>query len=444
VPDSSLDPRASLSRRLSDPSESDRGSRATAAVSQTAAALALACTTIILTLGVAELALRTLVPPPQHYAVLFPGTRIFEPDPRFIHGVEGPARYEVNAQGYRGRDFGADTSEYRILLVGGSTTECTILDVSENWGSIIEGALTPTRDGRGAWVGNVGRSGLTARDHAVTVKFLLQQYPRIDLIVVLVGINDLTAALRQGNDYQPPRPITEPEAERVQVRNAFAISKEGLYRPLTEAAGEVSAAPWYESLRLYDLARRAWRARNARDVQRQVGGANLGTWRAHRQQASRILDQLPDLTSPLAEYRANLRAIVQAARAHGADVVFLTQPSLWRPGLSADEERLLWLGGTGPFQEQPGQEYYSVPALTEAMARYNRTTLDVCSEENLRCFDLATELPSEASMLYDDVHFTEAGSAVVGRLVAAHLRASLPAVFGEPALADSTAPSVPR
>jgi lysophospholipase L1-like esterase len=403
------------------------------------AILLLSGSALAMSLGLAELGLRLFVPRPTHYSVLFPQTRVFQPDPRFIHGVEGPARYEVNAAGYRGRDFGADSSEYRILLVGGSTTECSLLDISENWGTILEHELTPTRDGRATWVGNVGRSGLTSRDHAVTVKYLLPEYPRVDLVVVLVGINDLTAALRQGNSYKRPPPIAAPDAERVQVRNAFAVSPEGLYRPLMEAAGAANAAPWYESLRLHDLARRAWGGRNARNVQNLVGGSNIGTWRAHRQQASRILDELPDLDAPLAEFRANLEAIVQATRKEGAEVLFLTQPTLYRPVLSEEEERLLWLGGTGPFQEEPGQEYYSVARLADVMGAYNRSTLEVCGQEQLNCFDLAAALPADTVMMYDDVHFTEVGAVRVGQLVAKHLRESRPMLFGERGTPDSAA-----
>ena len=399
------------------------------AVKRAVPALALAAVTLMVTIAAAELALRLFIPPPSHYAMLTPGARVFEPDARFISGVEGPAHYDVTADGFRGREFGADSAEYRILFVGGSTTECTILDYTENWTAITESALARTRDGRVVWSGNVGRSGLTARDHAVTVKFLLQQYPRIDMVVVLLGVNDLTAALRQGDRYVKPEPVTAEAAERVQVRNAFAISPEGLYRPLTTAAGANTAA-WYKGTRLFDLFERARAGRRATSVEQAVGGSNLGQWRAHRQQASALLNTLPDLAAPLEEYRSNLEAIVAAAQAHGTQVVFLTQPTLWKQGITPAEERLLWLGGTGPFQEQPGQQYYTVPALASAMQQYNDLTLKVCGDHGLACFDLAAALPQDTVLLYDDVHFTEAGSALIGELVAGHLRAAKPDLFG--------------
>jgi lysophospholipase L1-like esterase len=391
---------------------------------------------LAISLVVTELALRMLIKPPQGYSMLLPGSMVFQPDSRYVHGIEGPARYDVNAAGYRGPPFGADAREYRILLVGGSTTECTLLDISENWGTIVQQNLVRTSDGRSAWVGNVGRSGLTARDHAVTVKYLLPQYPRIDLVVVLAGVNDLTAALRQGENYERPKPITAPEAERLQIRNAFMLSPHGFRRPILES-GAREKLPWYKDTRLYDLARRARLGKQARSVVEQIGGTKLEQWRSHRRQASAMIDRLPDLEAPLDEYRSNLRAIVKAARSGGSDVVFLTQPSLWKPNITPEEERLLWLGGTGSFQEEPGHAYYTVSALSEAISRYNATMMEFCRVEGLNCFDLAAAVPQDTTLMYDDVHFTEAGSALVGRLVAQHLRSVQPRLFSSPQVATS-------
>src|SRR5688572_11026794 len=311
-------------------------------VAQIAAVVVVVASSLVFAFGVAEFALRLMVKRSDTYSMLIPGTRVIEPDARYIGGVVGPAHYEVNNAGYRGRAFGSDASEFRILLVGGSTTECTLLDTPEHWGTIVEKNLQQTRDGRSILVGNVGRSGLTARDHAVTVKYLLRQYPHIDLVVVLVGVNDLTAALRQGNDYKLPLPITDPDADRRQIRNAFSISPFGSRSPIVD--GAAAQTSWIKETRLYDLARSARRGRQARNVISSLGGSNIGIWRSHRQSASQILDDLPSLDAPLTEYRSNLNAIVKAARDKGADVVFLTQPSLWRRGLTTAEDSLLWLG----------------------------------------------------------------------------------------------------
>jgi hypothetical protein len=385
----------------------------------------------------AELALRLFIRPPQIYSVLLPGMRrTWEADPRFSHGIEGPAHYEVNEEGIRGRPFGADSAEYRILLVGGSTTECSPLDEPETWGAIAARELGHTRDGRAIWVGNVGRSGLTARDHAVTVKYLLRQYPRIDLVVVLVGVNDLTVALRPAGAYTLPKPITDPEAERRQIRSTFMLAPGGFHEPATSTL-LFDGSPWYKSTALYQLVKRAWLRHYARsrNLVQDASGSIYSVWREHRRTSPALLPDLPDLTDALVEYRRNLDATVEFAREGGADLVFLTQPTLWKPEITPAEEALLWLGGTGAFQEEPGHAYYAVPALAEGMGQYNRALLEVCAEAGLQCLDLAATIPADTSVFYDDVHFTETGSAAVGHLLASHLRATRPDLFppqGEP------------
>jgi hypothetical protein len=392
---------------------------------------------VVVSLVAIEVALRLLVPAPKVYRMLLPGTRVFEPDARFVHGITGPARYIVNEHGIRGRDFGADGREFRVLMVGGSTTECGMLDETENWGSIAEGLLGKTADGRAVWFGNVGRSGMTSRDHTVTIKYLLPQHPKMDLLVVLLGVNDLTAALRQGASYRSPASLSDPDAERTQVRNAFALSPAGFRDMLTSQSGPQAVA-WYKRTRLFELAKRARTGMQARQVARGIGGATLGQWRDNRRSASRIIDQLPDLTQPLADYRRSLDAIVAQARAHDVELMFLTQPALWRAGLTPAEEQKLWLGGTGNFQEEPGHEYYSPAALGDAMARYNAETMALCRERQLSCLDLGALVPKDTTMMYDDVHFTEAGAAMVGRLLATHLRVAKPALF--PAVAAPATP----
>jgi hypothetical protein len=135
----------------------------------------------------AEAAFRIFLPGTPGYYVLAPGTdRTFRPSPELMRGVSGPARYRVNEFGIRGPLFGNDGSEYRVLAVGGSTTECAYLDEDEVWTAQLAAALVQNNAGLPLWVGNVGRSGTTSRDHAVQVKYLLRQYPRIDMVLVLV------------------------------------------------------------------------------------------------------------------------------------------------------------------------------------------------------------------------------------------------------------------
>jgi hypothetical protein len=127
------------------------------------------------------------------------------------------------------------------------------------------------------------------------------------------------------------------------------------------------------------------------------------------------------LGTALDEYSRNLETIVDVARGRGADVIFMTQPMLWRRDLELAGRALLWMGGLGDFQKAPGQPYYSVGALADAMARYNQRMLQVCAARGLHCLDLAARVPRTTEIFYDDAHFTELGARLIAEIVAEHL-----------------------
>lgn len=369
----------------------------------------------------AELVLRAVLPGSSRYLVHLAHTRrIFNPLPEFVPGVKDSAYFVTNAFGIRGPEFGADSAEYRVLALGGSTTECAVLDEPETWPAIMDAAMARARDGREVWIGNVGRSGLTSRDHVVEFRYLLPQLPRIDLIVVLAGINDLTSTLKQGFNYQPPLPITDPSAERQQVGRTFAVTPGPFHRPGTEFLLSQDA-PWYKATALWQLAKRVRIRMTSNSLVQDPEGRNYELWRSHRRNPARLLDTLPDLGPALEEYTRNLNEIADLADSLGIRLVMLTQPTLWSEGMSDSARALLWMGGTGDFQARPGEDYFTPPRLRHALDRYNGAVLDVCARRHLGCLDLAAKVPADTRYFYDDVHFTEDGSRLVGQVVSAYL-----------------------
>lgn len=376
---------------------------------------------IALTLGIAELVLRAMLPASTRYLVHFPtSTTVFTPSPAFVPGVADTARFVTNAFGIRGPEFGPDSAEFRILAVGGSTTECAALDGPETWPAVVGEALPRTTVGQRVWVGNAGRSGLMSRDHVVEFKYFVPQLPRIDVLIVLVGINDVTSALRQGFGYRRPPPITDSIAERAQVSRTFIETPGPFHRPATDflLGGD---APWYKATALWQLAKRARVRFGPATLVQDPDGRVYETWRSHRRSAPRFLDSLPDLSEALEEYRYNLNQLADLAARNHAGLVLMTQPVLWARTLSDSAQALLWLGGTGDFQEEAGHEYFTASSLRGAMNRYNTVVLDVCAARRLHCVDLASQIAADTRWFYDDTHFTEAGARLVGQIVAADL-----------------------
>lgn len=324
----------------------------------------------------------------------------FDPDPTIIHGITGTSRLTINSMGIRGDPF-AEEQRYRLLAVGGSTTICTYLDDTETWPYLVQERLNASLGSGTTWVGNVGRPGHASSQHLLQVTELLRQHPEIDGVLLLVGINDFLVTL---NFLERPWRLASSRYDL--LKSAFSIFP-----------GWDEGAPWY---RRTALGRPRWRVpewienRPAQDRQ----GRSVARWRAYRREASALRADLPDLSGPLISYTRQLDAIIDAAEAEDARVIFMTQPTLWRPGLSQAELGLLWTGGP---REKSGDEYYSVEALAVGMKLYNDALRRVCRDRGTECIDVAARLPKDTAVFWDDAHFTEEGARRVAEIVAGHL-----------------------
>jgi lysophospholipase L1-like esterase len=347
-------------------------------------------------IAVAEIALRMVAPDhffvwPPNLSVTFAAT---------MPGLSGESHFVINESGVRGRSF-SDADRYRILAVGGSTTECLYLDDSEAWPHLLEsqlneGAFHPSP----VWVGNVGKSGHTSTHHVLQVEKLLDQYPHIDLVLVLAGANDMIWVL-QNSGYAP--------LGNTERSLAFAVGPGGWNETDVDY-------PFYKRTEIWRALRKAKEnvlARHDADLVQDTTGAVYLRERSDRQQAARYVDTIPDLTAALDAYRDNLNAIADVAGAHGTEVVFATQPSLWMADMPMETSTLLWWGRIGHRGAAAPSDYYSTAALAMAMSAFNDVLLDVCGKRSLRCLDLASAVPRSATPFYDDVHFTEAGSRIV-------------------------------
>ena len=396
--------------------------RSMALMQKTASSLLLVGSSLVAVV-LAELALRALTP--QQYYVYPPGlARTFRPVPDVMPGVTGDSRFTINDVGIRGPQF-ADTDAVRILAVGGSTTECLYLDQAEAWPQVLQDLLN--RGQPNVWVGNVGKSGHDARHHLLQVEHLLDQYPRIDVVLLLVGVNDLRFWLNSFDDADraASRYVIDDtvwdEAFMVRPGRTVAFVQRGeVQRWQCVTCGE----PFYKQTEIWRRLRvikRAYTAPPTPAIFQDESGQIYLTARQRRMEASKEA-RLPNLTRGLAAYTAYLERISDVVERQGAQLVLITQPFLWTTAQHTAHERLLFMGG--PIAEHPrtdGEVYYATEALAEGMAHYNAALLRLCAARQLPCLDLAARIPKDTHHFYDDVHFNEAGAAKVAQVLADHL-----------------------
>jgi lysophospholipase L1-like esterase len=239
--------------------------------------------------------------------------------------------------------------------------------------------------GERVFVGNAGRDGHFTLNH----DYLLRHYPlaeRFEWVVVMAGINDLGRLLR--NDY-----------------------RERSYRVPEETLIQNAKMPYYRGSMLYRLA-----------ITRLRGDAVVqdpeGQWIAEKRAIRRkALSQGPISAPPegleeaLAVYRQNLRKIIGSCRSRDQNILMLTQPTMYRKDMPEALRELLW----AHVSEKAAYTEETLAFLVDA---YNRAMIEVCRDEGVDCIDLASLLPKDTSVFYDDCHFNVSGCEQIANILA--------------------------
>jgi lysophospholipase L1-like esterase len=287
-------------------------------------------------------------------------------------------------------DLEAPRQGLRVLTLGGSVTECFLLDDADAWPHVLQDTLA-ARTHAPVWVGNAGASGQMSLDFIAHAKVLVPLLAP-DITVVMLGGNDLQAWV-EGRLF--PAAFDTDDATRRYAERLYT-----------------GASPALRSLEPSWALARLRRDLNAEAVDPTGFYAQM---KARRNAATRS-DDLPDFEDALDVYAANVRQLATALRQAGTTPVFLTHPSLWRDDLPPEAQAALWAGYD--CMDCPAPKYRSEKALARAMEQLNRALLDVCRTERVECLDLAPKVPKTLDSFYDDAHLLEAGSRIVANLVA--------------------------
>jgi lysophospholipase L1-like esterase len=310
-------------------------------------------------------------------------------NPLAIPGQVLTTVYRTNELGMRGPRVTTGSEAFGILAIGGSTTECAALDDEDTWPHDLMLSLTAV-EGRKVWVQNAGVSGHTSTDHL----YMLRTNPfvrRADLILILVGVNDLTATLAFEG-----RSVNAQLEQRAQV--GFSVF------------------PRYTRLATVKLVRNLVLTAETSPLRYDHTGF-YEEMRARRRSAPIV--PAPDLSPGVAEYRGRITRLAAECRRLQKRCVFLTQPALWKAEFTREELEAIWLGYVGPVEAAVG--YVSPSSLEQAMERFNQALIEAAGAHGVEVFDLARRIPKTLAHFYDDAHFTNEGARIVGREVARYL-----------------------
>lgn len=335
--------------------------------------LALAVSTLI-GCGLAEGFLRgTRTPPAFHLRP--PGTVYeYQANSFQMPGVFDEAHSTINSRGIRGAELPADRAAYRLLCVGGSTTECYYLDDVEAWPAVLGEQLNAAGK-RPVWVGSAGYSEYGVAQHA---RFVAQSplFDEVDCVVVLAGVNDLLQTL------------------------------------LGLSANEDLPGPWWYRTQLVDLAKETWNLRLGQGLVVDREGNRLGMARWGREIRPRPLD----IDQWLANYELRLRSLTAAAKQRRVRLVLVTQPVLWDDFLSTLGLRRLRWARVYPIPRS--WDLLEAGPLRKAMDQYNQRLRETAASTGVELVDAAAKMTAVEMHFYDDFHLTETGCRTLGELLA--------------------------
>jgi len=320
--------------------------------------------TTLVALLVAEFCVRSLyTQPPFHCRP--PGlTYEYEPDSYVLPGVFGATKCTTNSDGVRGPELTRNSDAYRILCLGGGSTECRYLDDSESWSGLLQAVLNEPGNGE-FWVGSAGVSDFATGHHA---RFLTQSSlpSKMDCVVLMVGANDFLRVL------------------------------------LGMDAGDARPPLWIRS-KTVALARQVWNGNLKQGYVFDREGRELIRRRLGRSIPARSFN----LDLVLEAYAARLERIVDVARSRQLRVVFVSQPVLWADFLSSLGDMRLRYARMHPYPRE--WEYLTAPRCRQAIDRYNETLASVCWGSGVEFVDAAGPMSGVEYYFYDDFHLNESG-----------------------------------
>ena len=379
----------------------------------TPALVALAVLVLAALFAALELGARAFLRARREYFVWAPCSRVrMELDREVLPQLEPVVRFEVNRDGERGDEVPADWSRTaRVLVAGGSVAECWFLDQETAWPAVIQRELNrPEARARlgvdRVHVGNIARSLVDCRQIDLMFARVLDRYPRLDVVLLMVGASDVVHWLEKGT------PAHLEEAP-IRTEDCFEEHPEGPFGwgPRTLALRRIGSR---------------WNKRLRRPVEvRARAGKRLGDARRMRARAEVVLDEVPDPRPMLEHFEKYLRSLVARARERAARVIVVRQPWFEKRYTPEEAERM-WNFGQGRPYRGLVTTYYSHRVVWELMRRVDERTRSVAEELGVEALDLMPLLARDLEVYYDELHHTPKGCEAVGRAVAAAILRGAP------------------
>jgi len=339
---------------------------------------------IVFTLLAAEIILRIYNPFPTSVTgdkiTLHNNTR------RILENIQGPeldSKVTVykNSLAFRGPEPPKYFKDYlTVLTIGGSTTECLIINEEKTWPTLLSNELIKSFNN--VWLNNAGLNGHSTYGHIKLLEdYVIKLKPKV--CIFLVGCND----------------VDRPDLSK----SDSSVFNE--YQNLLVATARYS--------RLVNVCLNFYRHHRAKQRELVKGlPFRLTDYKPTIISDSVIALSIERLKPDVERYGTRVKKIIELCRSANILPIFITQPCIL--GNIIDDVTGYNLGNF-PYRKVNGKLYWSELEL------YNNETMKICNDEKVMVMDLATLLPKSSRYFYDLLHFNNAGCKKISELLSPRL-----------------------
>lgn len=288
-----------------------------------------------------------------------------------------------NGLGFRGPEWPADGKKYLTLItVGGSPTECHLLDDQHTWSFLLGQKLGDSL--KNVWVNNAGMDGHSTYGHLIMLNDHVKKL-KPSVVMFLTGVNDVETSQPSFHDN---------------------LNTRGGWSDFRHYVFENS-----EVLNLLLNLSRGWRVQKFNNPSHYM--VVLNNDKLLQLPDSVFSKRLRDQEPYLAAYRSRLLQLVDTCRANNILPVLITQPNQFGVGKDSLTGADLEL-----FAIEPR---LNGKLLWGMLEEYNDVVRALGREKQIPVLDLAHLLPKNSLYFYDASHFTNAGAEKVASLLTTEL-----------------------
>jgi lysophospholipase L1-like esterase len=328
-----------------------------------------------------------------------------------------------NSMGLRGSEPKDDGSEFKIVAMGGSTTECIVLSDGQTWTDLLQENFQS--QGESVWVGNAGMNGQSSFGHLRFLKeYIINLKPRV--IIFLMGANEQ-------NEYyykKAQQGVVDFGKEKGRFSRQYRFKEKGhsqflkfienykQYSYILKNFSEIRRRTFAKKFNLgyiHDLDNQLAEAKYFFQVNPE-NEVNYKQLPRTESKDNRGLEELKQQSDYLKQVKNNLNEIINISKSHEILPIFITQPALFGKGIDPTTgvdlgKMILQDGNVQWSQGLSGFERWTM------LNHYNNIIRQAAKKNEIPLIDLAMKLPRDSAYYYDFIHYSKSGAKEVAKII---------------------------